>query len=64
MAHATIIKVSEEELPLAFSFLGGLGLAAQQLTPETAARALLENFPDCKLVATTLGAEGSLVTTP
>ena len=63
VAHADIIKVSEEELPLTFSFLGGLGLPAQQLTPETASRALLENFPDCKLVATTLGAEGSMITT-
>jgi fructokinase len=62
VAHADIIKVSEEELPLTFSFLGGLGLPTQQLTPETASRALLENFPDCKLVATTLGAEGSMVT--
>jgi fructokinase len=63
VAHADIIKVSDEELPLAFSFLGGLGVPKQQLTPETASRALLENFPDCKLVATTLGAEGSMVTT-
>jgi fructokinase len=62
-AHAHIIKVSEEELPLTFSFLGGLGVPTQQLTPETASRALLENFPDCRLVATTLGAEGSIVTT-
>jgi fructokinase len=63
MAHATIIKLSKEELPLAFSFLGGLGLTTQQMTPETAARSLLENFPNCELVATTLGNEGSLVTT-
>jgi fructokinase len=63
VAHANIIKVSEEELPLTFSFLGGLGLPEGELTPETASRALLENFPNCKLVATTLGAEGSLVTT-
>src|SRR6201996_255110 len=63
VAHANIIKVSEEELPMAFSFLGGLGLSEGQLTPETASRALLENFPDCRLVAATLGAEGSLVTT-
>lgn len=63
VAHADIIKVSEEELPLTFSFLGGLGLPTQQLAPETASRALLENFPDCKLVATTLGADGSMVTT-
>jgi len=63
VAHADIIKVSDEELPLTFSFLGGLGLPPQQLTPDTASRALLENFPDCKLVATTLGAEGSMIST-
>jgi fructokinase len=63
VSHADIIKVSEEELPLTFSFLGGLGLSTEQLTPEAASRALLENFPDCKLVAATLGAEGSMVTT-
>jgi fructokinase len=63
VAHANIIKVSEEELPLTFSFLGGLGLPTERLTSEAASRALLENFPNCKLVATTLGAEGSLVTT-
>jgi fructokinase len=63
VAHADIIKVSEEELPMTFSFLGGLGLPTQQLTPETAARSLLENFPGCALVATTLGAEGSMITT-
>jgi fructokinase len=63
VAHADIIKVSEEELPLTFSFLGGLGVPAEQLTAETGARSLLANFPDCALVATTLGAEGSMVTT-
>ena len=64
MAHATIIKASDEELPLAFSFLSELGFTRPPvtITPETAAHALLEYFPNCKLVATTLGAEGSLVT--
>jgi fructokinase len=57
--HATIIKVSEEELPLAFSFLG----LENPPTPEAAARSLLQSFPRCELVATTLGAEGSVVTT-
>ncbi len=57
--HATIIKVSEEELPLAFSFVG----LENQPTPEAAARLLLQNYPRCELVATTLGAEGSVVTT-
>lgn len=64
MAHATIIKVSDEELPLAFSFLAELGLAADRaaITPEIGAYALLAFFPNCKVVATTLGAGGSLVT--
>jgi fructokinase len=59
LGHATIIKVSEEELPLAFSFLG----LENRPTPEAAARSLLQTFPRCALVATTLGAEGSVVTT-
>jgi fructokinase len=63
MAHATIIKVSEEELPRVFSFLDGLGLTRQiAMTPEIAACALLDNFPGCGLVATSLGAQGSLLT--
>jgi fructokinase len=63
MAHASIIKVSEEELPQVFAYLGGLGLAQPiAMTPEIAACALLENFPDCELVATSLGAQGSLLT--
>ena len=57
--HATIIKVSDEELPLAFSFLG----LENPPTPEAAARWLLQTYPRCALVATTLGAEGSMVTT-
>jgi fructokinase len=57
--HATIIKVSDEELPLAFSFLG----LENPPAPEAAARSLLQSFPRCALVATTLGAEGSVVTT-
>jgi len=59
MDHATIIKVSEEELPLAFSFLGLQAAPAL----EAAARSLLDRFPRCELVAATLGAEGSLITT-
>ena len=39
------------------------GIIAQPMTPEIAAHALFENFPDCELVATTLGAKGSLLTT-
>ena len=57
--HATVVKVSEEELPMAFSFLG----LENPHSPEAAARLLLQTFPRCQLVATTLGAEGSVVTT-
>jgi fructokinase len=57
--HATIIKVSDEELPLAFSFLG----IENPPTPQAAAHLLLQSFPRCALVATTLGAEGSVITT-
>jgi fructokinase len=59
MAHANILKVSDEELPLAFSLLGERVSTA----PQAAAHWLLENFPNCALVATTLGAKGSLLTT-
>jgi fructokinase len=59
MAHATILKVSDEELPLAFSLLG----ESVSTAPRAAAHWLLENFPNCALVATTLGANGSLLTT-
>jgi fructokinase len=64
MAHGTIIKVSEEELPLAFSFLSALGLPLDTTatSPETAAHELLSLFPNCEIVATTLGPGGSLVT--
>jgi fructokinase len=57
--HATIIKVSDEELPLAFSFLG----FENPPSPEATARSLLQTYPRCALVATTLGAQGSLITT-
>ncbi len=65
VSHATIIKVSDEELPQVFSLLDGLGLSEREttLTPRDAARLLLAAFPQCELVATTLGAKGSMVTT-
>jgi fructokinase len=64
MAHATIIKLSDEELPQVFSLLNELEPGKHQVpaTPQAAAHALLENFPGCQLVATTLGPHGSLVT--
>jgi fructokinase len=65
MAYATIIKISDEELPRTFAFLRELGIATRQIaiTPESAAQWMLETFPGCVLVATTLGPHGSLVTT-
>jgi fructokinase len=65
MAHATIIKLSDEELPQVFSLLNELGSDQHQApaSPQAAAHALLENFPGCRLVATTLGPRGSLLTT-
>ncbi len=65
MAHATIIKLSDEELPQVFSLLNELGQGKHQVpaSPQAAAHALLEKFPDCQLVATTLGPHGSLLTT-
>jgi fructokinase len=59
MANATILKVSDEELPLVFSLLD----EHVSTSPQAAAHWLLENFPNCVLVATTLGAHGSLLTT-
>jgi fructokinase len=60
MAHATIIKLSDEELPQVFSMLH------EHPAPnsvQTAAYTLLEDFPECQLVATTLGPHGCLLTT-
>jgi fructokinase len=60
MEQATILKVSDEELPLAFSLLE---LPAPRLSadPEGAVQTLLQMFPLCQLIALTLGARGSLV---
>ena len=60
MAHATIIKLSDEELPQVFSMLN------EQPAPnslQAAAYTLLEDFPGCQLVAMTLGPHGCLLTT-
>jgi fructokinase len=64
MTNATIVKLSDEELPLAFSFLHDYGLIVGEtpLDPENAAQALLNFLPECKLVAMTLGPGGCLVT--
>jgi fructokinase len=65
MAHATIIKLSDEELPQVFSLLNELGSGQHQVpaSPQAAAHALLGKFPGCQLVATTLGPHGCLLTT-
>jgi fructokinase len=60
MAHATIVKLSDEEMPQVFSMLGEQRAPA---SPEDAAHNLLDNFPDCQLVAATLGPHGCLLTT-
>ncbi len=60
LAHATIIKASDEELPWLFSLLGSEEVQAS--IPD-AALALLETFPDSLIVAITLGAEGSMLAT-
>ena len=59
LAHATILKLSDEELPQVFSLLG-------EPVPDSApvaAQVLLNAHPDCLLVAISLGPRGSLVTT-
>jgi fructokinase len=65
MAHATIIKLSDEELPQVFSLLNELGAGKQQApgSPQAAAQVLLGKFPGCQLVATTLGPHGCLLST-
>ncbi len=60
MRHATIIKISEEELPMVFA---QLGKPVTSNMPQVAARSLLADFPQCQLVAVTLGAHGSLIVT-
>jgi len=60
MAHATIIKLSDEELPQVFSMLNA-HQAPNSL--QAAAYTLLEDFPACQMVAMTLGPHGSLLTT-
>jgi fructokinase len=60
MAHATLIKISDEELP---TVAGLLGVFPPSILPLEAAYALLNLFPACNLVAFTLGAKGSLLVT-
>lgn len=60
MAHATIIKLSDEEMPQVFSMLNEQQLPASL---QGAAHTLLKDFPACQLVAMTLGPHGCLLTT-
>ncbi len=60
MAHAPILKLRDEEMPQVFSMLSEQPAPA---SPQDAAHKLLENFPACQLVATTLGPHGCLLTT-
>jgi fructokinase len=73
LQHATVLKVSDEELPEVARLLGDPGIArgfpcdgaepGETLTEDAvrAARALLALAPDCRLVAITLGPHGSVV---
>jgi fructokinase len=72
LAHATLVKVSDEELPAVGRLLGveeiGRGCpydgeSAEGLTGVAlgSAEALLAMAPGCALVAVTLGAQGSLI---
>lgn len=73
LQHATVLKVSDEELPEVARLLGDPGIArgfpcdgaepGDALTEDAvrAARALLALAPDCRLVAITLGPHGSVV---
>ena len=51
---ATIVKISEEELPTVAAILG-----IEYTTPEAAARELSRRFPNIRLFVITLGANGS-----
>ncbi len=70
MAHADVLKVSDEELPQVAHLLGKIELAhgfpdesGVELTSAAteAASRLLEFAPQCRLVAITLGPNGSLL---
>jgi fructokinase len=61
MAHATVIKISDEELPMVFELLQNAGIVAT--SPPHAADSLLEYFPQCAMVAMTLGPHGSRLST-
>jgi fructokinase len=59
MAHATVIKVSDEELPMVFSLLR----MEVPMNLSRAADSLLDCFPQCAMVAMTLGPRGCRLST-
>ena len=61
MAHATVIKVSDEELPMVFELLQAAGTVPASVP--RAADSLLRYFPECAMVAMTLGPHGSRLST-
>jgi fructokinase len=61
MAHATVIKISDEELPMVFELLQKAGIVPANLPH--AADSLLDCFPQCAMVAMTLGPHGSRLST-
>ncbi len=64
MAHADLVKISDEELGLVAHALGVPGLAGESLADvEACGRALLHANPALTLLAITMGSRGSLLLT-
>lgn len=66
LLHSTVLKVSDEELPEVGRLLNDPRIGAHldtdlTLAATTAARALLERAPQCRMVAVTLGPHGSVI---
>lgn len=60
LEHATIFKLNESEVPQVLAMLGGNAPGTEEAALREAAQWLLERYP-MKLVAITLGGEGSLL---
>lgn len=65
MRQATLLKISDEELSLVFAMLRESlpQIPASPGSAQDAARRLLEHFPNCAVIALTLGAHGCLIVT-